>query len=280
MLSLSVSEIHGTSRRLITETWARALRAIFPVECAACGRRLTDDPVPFFCRTCWGQIRPLSGPACPRCDRPFPSPVASTYSPTHLCGDCRKRMPSFTKAWSFYPYDTPLREAIALLKYQGKYAMAPSLCRLLLAALPASLDVDVVMPVPLHPARLRGREYNQSLLLAQAVSRQLEKPLSYSNLVRIIDTAAQTTLSRSARLSNLRQAFRLRTPRTVQGQRVLVVDDVFTTGTTLHECAKALRKGGAGDVYVLTLARTVDRGLLPDHHVPVASRTNLQFAGL
>ena len=238
MLSLSVSEIHGTSRRLITETWARALRAIFPVECAACGRRLTDDPVPFFCRTCWGQIRPLSGPACPRCDRPFPSPVASTYSPTHLCGDCRKRMPSFTKAWSFYPYDTPLREAIALLKYRGKYGMAPSLCRLLLAALPASLDVDVVMPVPLHPARLRGREYNQSLLLAQAVSRQLEKPLSYSNLVRVIDTAAQTTLPRSARLSNLRQAFRLRTPRTVQGQRVLVVDDVFTTGTTLHECAK------------------------------------------
>ena len=148
MLSLSVSEIHDTPRRLITETWARALRAIFPVECAACERRLTDDPVPFFCRTCWGQIRPLSGPACPRCDRPFPSPVASTYSPTHLCGDCRKRMPSFTKAWSFYPYDTPLREAIALLKYRGKYGMAPSLCCLLLAALPASLDVDVSHACP------------------------------------------------------------------------------------------------------------------------------------
>jgi ComF family protein len=189
-------------------------------------------------------------------------------------------MPSFTKAWSLYPYETPLREAIALLKYRGKYGMASPLCRLLMAALPASLDVDVVMPVPLHPARLRGREYNQSLLLAQAVSRQLAKPLSYSNLIRVIDTAAQTTLPRSARLSNLRHAFRLRTPRTVQGQRVLVVDDVFTTGTTLHECAKTLRKAGAGDVYVLTLARTVDRGLLPDHHLPAVSKNQLQFAGL
>jgi len=280
MLSLSVPGIHATSQHLITEIWARVIRAIFPVQCAACERRLTDDPVPFFCRTCWGQIRPLSGPACPRCDRPFPSPVASTFSPTHLCGDCRKRMPSFTKAWSLYPYDTPLREAIALLKYRGKYGMAPSLCRLLMAALPASLDVDVIMPVPLHPARLRGREYNQSLLLAQAVSRQLATPLSYSNLVRVIDTQAQTTLPRSARLSNLRHAFRLRTPRTVQGQRVLVVDDVFTTGTTLHECAKALRKAGAGDVYVLTLARTLDRGLLPDHHLPAVSKNQLQFAGL
>ena len=280
MLSLSLPEIHHTTRRLITEAWARALRATFPAQCAACGRKLTDDPVPFFCRTCWEQIRPLSGPACPRCDRPFPSPIALTYSPTHLCGACRKRMPSFTRAWSLYPYEPPLREAIALLKYRGKYGMAPSLCRLLRAALPASLNVDVVMPVPLHPARLRAREYNQSLLLAQAVSRQLRTPLSYSNLVRVIDTAAQTTLPRSARLSNLRQAFRLRMPETVQGQRVLVVDDVFTTGTTPHECAKALRKAGTGDVYALTLARTVDRGLLPDHHEPAVSKTHLQFARL
>ncbi len=120
MLSLSVPEIQHTTRRLITEDWARALRAIFPAQCAACGRRLTDDPVPFFCRTCWGQIRPLSGPACPRCDRPFPSPIAFTYSPTHLCGDCRKRMPSFTKAWSLYPYEHSLTRGHRAAQVPGK----------------------------------------------------------------------------------------------------------------------------------------------------------------
>lgn len=258
--------------RLLQRSAQYALRLLFPAQCRTCEGRLTDDPNPFFCRICWQYIRPLKGPACPRCARPFASTLASVYSPGHLCGDCRQRKPAFTRAWSVYPYASPLREAISLLKYEKKYALADSLCRLLLSALPPALNIDVTMPVPLHPTRLREREFNQSLLLAQAVSRRLGTALSYTNLIRVTNHAPQTSLSRSARLKNLRHAFRLRTPEMVRNCRVLLVDDVFTTGTTLHECAKALRKAGGGDVYALTLARAVDPAMLPHIPRPVSVR--------
>jgi ComF family protein len=120
-----------------------------------------------------------------------------------------------------------------------------------------TVHLDMIIPVPLSPARLRNREYNQSLLLADRVSQARNIPLSYDNLVRTRETAPQTELSRAVRLKNLRRAFAVRRPQDITGKRVLVVDDVFTTGTTVNECAKVLRKAGAADVYVCTLARTV-----------------------
>jgi len=114
-----------------------------------------------------------------------------------------------------------------------------------------------LMPVPLHSSRLREREFNQSLLLADRLNRRLGLPLSYGNLIRRRPTQSQTELTRSARLKNLRRAFFLLCPEEVSGKRILLVDDVFTTGTTVNECAKALRKASAADVYVCTLARTI-----------------------
>jgi ComF family protein len=179
-----------------------------------------------------------------------------------------------------YPYASPLREAISLLKYQRKYALADSLCRLLVVALPPELNIDMIMPVPLHPIRLREREFNQSLLLAQAVSQQLGTELSYTNLIRVANNPAQTSLPRSARLTNLHHAFRLRTPEAVQGCRVLLVDDVFTTGTTLHECAKVLRKAGTGEVYALTLARALDPAMLPQAVLPTPVSEAVRTKGM
>jgi ComF family protein len=131
-------------------------------------------------------------------------------------------------------------------------------------ALPGGIDVDVIIPVPLHPSRLRAREFNQSLLLADQLSRHLALPVSATNLVRSTATDPQTTLTRQARLQNLRKAFEVRSPQSLAGKRILLVDDVFTTGTTLNECAKALRKAGSGPVFALTLARTIDTSLVPD----------------
>jgi ComF family protein len=233
------------------------LHLVLPVVCTACGVRLSDDPVPFFCRTCWSRIRPLDGPMCARCGRPFPSQVALTYSPTHLCGPCRKRRPAYTQAWSLYAYAPPLQDAIRLFKYHGKVILATALGDLMCAALRRAPDADVLMPVPLHPSRLREREYNQAILLADRLNRQLGLPLSYDNLVRVRRTDPQTDLSRSARLKNLRRSFAVRRPAEVKGKRILLIDDVLTTGTTVNECAKTLRKAGAADVYVGTLARTM-----------------------
>jgi ComF family protein len=130
--------------------------------------------------------------------------------------------------------------------------------------MPDNIDIDMIVPVPLHPSRLRAREFNQSLLLADQLSRFLARPVSATHLVRISATDPQTTLTRQARLRNLRKAFAVRRPQDLREKRILLVDDVFTTGTTLNECAKALREAGTGPVFALTLARTVDASLVPD----------------
>jgi len=242
----------------------RAVRFLLPIDCARCGAPLTDDPIPHFCTICWGTIVSPTYAHCARCDRPFASPTATAYSPNHVCPACAERLPSFTRAWTLYPYLPPLQDAICLFKYRGKVALASPLARLMLDRLPSLDSVDLVMPVPLHARRLREREFNQSLLLADRISRHLATPLSYTNLVRIVPSPAQTTLSRKERLKNLRGAFAVRRPESITGRRILLVDDVFTTGATVNECAKTLRKAGSGDVFVVTLGRTMDAGTVPD----------------
>ena len=230
------------------------LYLVLPVGCRSCGRALGDDPVPFFCRECWAAIQPIAGPRCPRCGRPFRSTVSLVHSPGHRCGDCRSRGPAFTQAWPLYPYVTPLKEAIALFKYQRKVILADALARLMDTALPPLPDVDLVMPIPLHPSRLLEREFNQSLLLADRLGRRLRRPVSCVDVVRVRQTVPQTDLTRTGRRNNLRGAFAVPHPSRIKNKRVLLIDDVLTTGTTVNECARALRKAGAGDVYVATLA--------------------------
>lgn len=235
----------------------RILNHILPMSCGACGIRLTDDPLPFACRSCWARIAPLPQPRCPRCGFPFASPVALTYSPDHTCATCRRRKPSYTRAWSLFPYESPLRDLVHLLKYKNKMVLGSVLGRLMCKHLPAFPELDLVLPVPLGPYRLLEREYNQSLLLADAIARAIGKPLDWSSLVRIRQTTPQTALPRRARLKNLRRTFAVARSGRISGRRVLLVDDVFTTGTTVNECAKTLRRAGSAEVYVVTLARTL-----------------------
>ena len=253
---------------MIIDIVRQASRLLLPMDCTTCAQPLTDDPVPFFCRRCWDLIRPLHGPSCPRCHRPCPSPSALTYSPTHECGDCRTREPNYSQVWAPYAYCSPLQDAIALFKYRGRVALADALSSLLLKALPERLEFDRLMPIPLHPNRLRQREFNQSLLLADRIGSALGLPVSYRNLIRTVDTDPQISLPRAARLHNLRKAFAIRAPQDVAGARILLVDDVFTTGTTASECARVLLKAGAKQVAVLALARSVDAGMVPDTWLP------------
>ena len=241
----------------VTSVLHLLINTLFPTSCAVCEEPLRNDPVPFFCRSCWNMLSPISGPCCPKCGRPFGSPVALRFSPFHRCGPCRTRPFAFTQAWSLYPYASPMKEAIGLFKYQGKLSLTRTLTRALIQALPALPPIDGLMAVPLHPSRLRAREYNQSSLLAYRLSRHLHLPVYYSCLIRTRPTPPQTTLKKKARLTNLRRAFAVSNPLLIKGKRILLVDDVLTTGATLHECAKTLRRAGSGPVYGLTLARMV-----------------------
>lgn len=148
-----------------------------------------------------------------------------------------------------------MRDAIKLFKYQRKISLAKPLGDLLARAYKPSADLDLIMPVPLHPRRLKEREFNQALLLADRVRKRIPVPVSFTNLVRLRETAPQVELERKARLKNLRRAFAVRRPADVHERRILLIDDVYTTGATVNECAKVLRKAGAADIYVATLAR-------------------------
>lgn len=233
------------------------LHVIFPTPCASCQKSLWEDPVPFFCRQCWDRLKPIPGPVCPRCGRPFASSIALRHSPAHQCGACRARPMALTQVWSLFPYQPPLKEAITLFKYRGKLSLTQPLAQAMLEALPALPTLDAIISVPLHAQRLREREYNQSLLLADRLSHHTGIPLLLSCLIRVRPTVPQTSLSRKERLTNLRRAFSVPKPARIQGKRILLVDDVLTTGTTVHECAKTLRRAGSGPVYGLTLARMV-----------------------
>ena len=231
------------------------LNWIYPVDCIACGGPATDRRLPSVCRSCWSSIHPIEDPVCPRCGRPFDSSLALTHSPGHLCGPCREQPPSFDQALSPYRYEGVLEQLIRLYKYRRRATMARPLGDLALVWMDRLPTVDLVMPVPLHPSRLREREFNQALLLANRIARRLDLPLSYEHLLRVRETRPQTELDRTERAANVRRAFAVRRPAFLEGRRVLLVDDVFTTGATVNECAKSLRRAGVASVWVLTLAR-------------------------
>jgi ComF family protein len=241
-----------------------ALRAVLPVDCISCAQPLRRDATPHFCDGCWTRIAPLTGPRCSRCDQPFVSKTAISRTPAHRCQQCLLRPPAYDRAWTLYPYLPPLQDAICALKYRKLFGLADSLSRLMIRALPPELNADVIVPVPLHPSRLRAREFNQSLLLADRLGRHLVRPVCTMSLVRTVATESQTSLTRSERLRNLRRAFVVHDAKPFDGRCVLLLDDVFTTGTTLNECAKALRSAGAASVLALTLARTINVSLVPD----------------
>jgi len=174
-----------------------------------------------------------------------------------MCGECITAPPPFALARSVFAYEGPVKEAIHLLKYSGRTALgAPlgGLLGLVSGALPA--PPGLVMPVPLHRRRLRERGFNQSLLLAREASRIFSAPLVYDNLKRARCTEQQINLTHAQRAANVNGAFALERPFEAEGMAVALVDDVYTTGATIRECARVLNEAGA-TVYALTLARAV-----------------------
>ena len=226
------------------------LNVLFPPVCQLCEGDILTGP---FCNGCSGTFTEhlLKGPLCTLCGEPF----ATNSGPDHQCGDCiTGRMP-FALARSAYTYKSTVLRAIHKFKYNGKTALAHPLGRLLAdSATELPVTPDIIVPVPLHKKRLRSRGFNQSLLLAREVSRHTDTALDYLNLQRGIYTTPQITLKANARKLNVSGAFRLENSGAFKGKKVLLIDDVFTTGATIRECSKVLKKAGA-EVFALTLAR-------------------------
>ncbi len=237
------------------------LVTFFPSACRICNaplHQLSRLPV---CAECLSRIKPATDPACALCGQLLFS-SAFEFS-DGLCGECRKTEPPFTRALAYGSYEGGLRELIHLLKYERVRPAAGVLGRMLgeaIQELGAEFQNALVVPVPLHPAKLRQRGFNQAEEIARAALKSLHSDrlrLACNLLERRRPTVSQTGLTISQRRENVRGAFHVQASEKLDAADVLLVDDVFTTGTTACECARILRRAGAARVFVATVARVM-----------------------
>ena len=239
-----------------------ALDLLFPPFCPVCAARLGAGRRDPLCGPCWSALERIASPCCRLCGLPFgvfagAAAAEDEAEPGGLCGACRQRRPPWAYARAATRYGDHVRDALHAFKFGGRRALAEPLGALLAELGPAlPLDaVDVLVPVPLHPRRLRERGFNQAWLLARQLAAVWGVTARADVLARRLSTAPQTDLGAEARRLNVRGAFTVRRPELVAGRHVLLVDDILTTGATAAECALALRSGGAATVGIITVAR-------------------------
>ncbi|HEU5182111.1 MAG TPA: ComF family protein [Candidatus Polarisedimenticolia bacterium] len=243
-----------TFRRLLAPLAA----ALLPADCLVCRGPLPAIQEGGVCPPCWRSFRRLEGPCCRRCGEPVFAFEHPSPTPAYLCGECRHRDRPFDRCRSSGIYEGSLRDAIHRVKFDGERALGRRLGRWMFRSLAGeTAEVDWIAPVPLHPRRVRERGFNQSELLSLAVAEASGVPHAPRLLLKTTPTRSQTTLGKRDRRRNLRGTFALGPGAAVLGKRILLVDDIFTTGCTIEECARVLRRGGARGVRVVTLARTV-----------------------
>ena len=219
----------------------RILNIIFPAACRQCGGSVSSDaPTAYFCKICWDAIKWFDSP-------------------------CRKNPLSFDEAISAGPYEGVLAEAIKLFKYKKKIHVGRALADFspfTKGGLRGIMGIEGlqschIIPVPLHPSRLREREFNQSAILASVIGERLGIPLLTDVLLRERYTRPQVELDMKERKKNVVGAFTVQNEELIVDKNIILVDDVYTTGSTVNECAKVLKKNGSGKVYVVTIARMV-----------------------
>jgi ComF family protein len=228
---------------------------ILPPRCLACGATVGEPAS--LCGPCWSAITFFAPPWCSNCGLPFEHPMGEGA----ICGACATRPPAWHRARSVLRYDRHSRRLVLMLKHGDQTHLAGAFGRWMQrAGSDVLVEADLLIPVPLHWTRLLARRFNQAALLAHAVRAAGGPAVGADWLVRRRRTPSQGRMGPLARARNVRGAFALRRGRNVAGKRVVVVDDVMTTGATAEECARVLRQAGAASVGVLVLARAVRAG--------------------
>jgi ComF family protein len=230
-----------------------ALSSLFyPAACVVCSCAV--ERTEYLCPDCRQRAPRIVAPFCAKCSEPFTGAITQTFS----CSNCEHRTLHFDSAVAAYRSRGLVRKLVHEFKYGHhrhlRYPLAGWLGETLSDPRLRGRQFDLLVPVPLHPARERERGFNQAALLAELLAQNTALPVR-ALLERIRYTTTQTAYDRSERMENLRDAFRLRKNRDVRGLHVLLIDDVLTTGSTLSECARILKRGGALSVYAATAAR-------------------------
>jgi ComF family protein len=238
------------------------LDILFPPVCILCGKYKLFDREP-VCPECWAKATPIKDPVCKKCGLPIGSIVRSLPEGPYFCSICRQKEWAFDMARAGFVFDGPVRDAGHMLKYRGHFGIGAWLGKKMGEALKSALnhkdseEEALILPVPLSPDRLKDREFNHSLALAGSISREFGLPVNSSILRRKKGSRAQVGLTPKERWLNVRGVFNIKGPGFIKGRRIVLVDDVLTTGATSNECARVLKKAGAARVEVLTLARTI-----------------------
>ncbi len=226
------------------------LEFFLPRMCLFCGAGVGEGAAQAVCPECEAQIEWVTSPLCPCCGLVFEAREGGD----RLCGDCQTEPPPFARARAAALYEGPVAAAIKRFKFAGQMAMLPVMQSWLTqpGCLELVADADLLLPVPLHPRRLKARGFNQAWLLAQGFK---ELPLGREVLIRERFTKPQVGLNPKERRDNVKGAFAVPQPSAVKGKKILLIDDLYTTGATVRECARVLRRAGAARVEVLTVAR-------------------------
>ena len=229
------------------------LDLLYPRNCIQCGAP-SPEPMKYICWDCLSDTPKVEPPFCALCG----DPVAGDIQHDYTCFACARETPAFDRARSAVRYEGAFGSALRALKYENALWVVDDLAELIFACVQAeypSQPFDLVTAVPLHPSRRRARGFNQSALLGGALARRLRIPFQERLLRRVLATVSQTGLTAPQRTANVCGAFRIGWFARPAGQKILLVDDVMTTGATVNACAKALRKGGVVSVHVVTAAR-------------------------
>ncbi len=227
---------------------------IYPENCQVCKLAAATPAEGFVCHDCWQKVRFIKPPFCKRCGLPYEGDITTEFE----CSNCHGVDLHFASARSAVLAREPVLDIIHRYKYQRALWFEPFLADLLIRAATPELAKerwDRIVPVPLHPAKQREREFNQAERLGACLSRATRIPLNTRLVRRIQPTQTQTRLSREQRAANVSGAFAMRGDQRLDGLRIVLLDDVFTTGATTGSCAKVLLSAGAGSVCVWTVAR-------------------------
>lgn len=246
---------------------------MFPDDCRICAQPLKGLSRIPVCSSCLRKPEPLKAEFfCVQCRTPFLS--NHPLDENGLCGLCRRGASGFDAAYAFGAYENELRQLIHLFKYSKIQTLARPLGRFLSLALPRDQRFDVIVPMPMHWLKRWQRGFNQADLLARELARRTGLPVRHG-LRRIHQKAVQAGLTTAKRRANVAGAFQPARRSRLEGKRVLLIDDVMTTGATAGACAKALKRAGAIHVSLLTVARVDRRIAAADHHA-----SNLLFPEL
>ncbi|MDP2911327.1 MAG: ComF family protein [Candidatus Omnitrophota bacterium] len=203
---------------------------------------------------CPEKIKKRLPPFCIKCGRQ----LNSIPEPIDICADCRNDAPYFDRAWSACCYEEPLKGLIHDFKYKHITYLSKDFSKLIIDFMQqhnVAAGSELILSVPMHPGRLFKREVNHSDMLAKDIARRMDIPYSGKILKKIKNTSIQSTLKREERIKNLHSSFSIKNTSAVRGKNILLVDDLFTTGSTVNECSRILKESGAARIEVITLAR-------------------------